>query len=148
MNVSGSEELQSQLEAIAQRIVPQAAKSGTVKSLVVIQKAIVARTPRGKTKQLQKSIGKRLTKRSPEFIEGKAGVNVGKSTGRGSSGGKSGTSPHGHLVTLGTSQRYTKRGAFRGRMPVNDFVNRGFAASQQQAARTLIEKVQAALPTE
>jgi hypothetical protein len=149
VNVSGSEELQNQLEAIAQRVVPQAAKSGTVKSLGVIQKAIVQRTPRGKSKQLQKSIGKRLTKRDPEFVEGKAGVNVGKNTGRGINGGRYGTSaPHGHLVTLGTSERYTNRGAYRGQMAPNDFVNRGFYASQQQAARTLIDRVQESLPTE
>ncbi len=149
VNVSGSEQLQNQLEAIAERVVPRAAKSGTVKSLGIIQKAIINRTPRGKTKQLQKSIGKRLTKREPEFIEGKAGVNVGKNTGRGLDGGKSRTAaPHGHLVTLGTSERYTKRGAYRGRMAPNDFVNRGFYASQQQAARTLIDKVAASLPTE
>jgi hypothetical protein len=146
MIVEGSDELQAQLEALETRIVRQATKSGTVQGLTIIKRAIVQRTPRGKTQQLVRSIGKRLIKTKSGTIEGKAGINVGKRTGRGLNGGKSsGAAPHGHLVTLGTADRYTQRGAYRGRVRPNDFVNQGFNASQGQAASTLIGSIKAAL---
>lgn len=149
MIVEGSDELQQQLEALENRIVRQATKSGTVQGLTIIKRAIVVRTPRGKTQQLVRAIGKRLIKTKAGVIEGKAGVNVGKRTGRGLNGGKaSGSAPHGHLVTLGTTERYTQRGAYRGRMPINDFVNQGFNASRSAAAKALIDRVSESLPSE
>ena len=149
MIVEGSEELQAQLEALSSRIVRQASVSGTVKGLVVIKRAIVSRTPRGKTQQLVRSIGKRLIKTPAGTVEGKAGVNVGKKTSRRANGAKSTRSaPHGHLVTLGTTDRYTQRGAYRGRMPVNDFVDRGFNAARSEAASATIQRIKAARPSE
>lgn len=149
MIVEGSDELLQQLEALETRIIRQATKSGTVQGLTIIKRAIVQRTPRGKTQQLVRSIGKRLIKTKAGTIEGKAGINVGKRTSRGLNGGKSsGSAPHGHLVTLGTAERYTQRGAYRGRVRPNDFVNQGFNTSQGQAASTLINRVKESLPIE
>lgn len=147
--IEGSDELQQQLEALETRIVRQATKSGTVQGLTIIKRAIVLKTPRGRTQQLVRAIGKRLIKTKEGIVEGKAGVNVGKRTGRGISGGSSRrTAPHGHLVTLGTTDRYTQRGAYRGRMPVNDFVNQGFNTSRSAAASALINRLKASLPIE
>jgi hypothetical protein len=147
MSVTGSEELDRQLLELQTRTIRQAVRNGSNAGLQVISTAIVTRAPRGPSGDLGRSIGYRLIKGQPagEML-GKVGGNVGQRTSRGRSGGKSRrAAPHAHLVTLGTVDRFTKRGAYRGRMPVNAFVSAGFAASSATAANRLIETVASAL---
>lgn len=136
--VTGSDELDRQLEALQVRIVRRATSSGTNAGMTVIARAVRVRAPVGKTKAVKKNIGKRLVKGQPTgTLLGKVGVNVGKR-----SAAKSRRfAPHGHLVTLGTVDRYTARGAYRGRGPINSFVSQGFAASKNEAGNQVIDKV-------
>lgn len=143
MTVSGDDELDRQLMQLQTRTIRQAVRSGATGGLRVIQASIVSRAPRGKTGDLARAIGYRLVKGQPvDEILGKVGGGVGKKTGRSGNGGKSRRgAPHAHLVTLGTLDRYTQRGAFRGRMPVNAFVTAGFLAAENKAADKVLQSV-------
>lgn len=135
MSVSGVSELESQLADLAERQIVTAIYGGLNAGLVVFRDAIVARAPVGKSKQLKECIGKRIIKgQSPGTKAGKAGVNVARAN-----------VPHAHLVTLGTADRYTKHGAYRGNVPVNTFVNQAFAAVANTAARSVIDRLRATI---
>ena len=49
--------------------------------------------------------------------------------------------PHRHLVIQGTGNRFTKAGAFRGRMPANPFVDRVASANESAALRIAEEEL-------
>lgn len=50
-------------------------------------------------------------------------------------------SRHHHLVVMGTRDRFTKSGAFRGRMPANDFVARVADAHEEGAIHAAQEEL-------
>lgn len=146
--ITGDKQLDRQLLKLATRDIKRIQRNAVNKALTVISKAIRNQAPVGKTRGLKKSIGKRFKrkKRTGE-IEAKAGIHVGKKkakleVSRGGLRGlfgakrtvyKTANAPHAHLVAAGTTPRYTKRGAYRGVMPSNDFVDRGYDSSKAQA---------------
>lgn len=140
MTVDGVGELQQQLRGLADREVRRPLRSGVGKGLTVVAKAIRQAAPVGKTRSIRKAIGKRFARnrRSGE-MEAKAGIDVGKKRSR--DGSKGIQARHGHLVALGTAERFTKTGAKRGSVRANDFVGRGFAASASQAAAVIVNTV-------
>lgn len=139
--ITGDKQLDRQLLKLATRDIKRIQRNAVNKALTVISKAIRNQAPVGTTRGLKKSIGKRFKrkKRTGE-IEAKAGIQVGKKKaklaavrGATDSSGSGSMAPHAHLVALGTKPRYTKRGAYRGVMPSNDFVDRGYDSSKAQA---------------
>lgn len=106
--------------------------------------------PRGKTKELSKSIGSRLeASRKKNTVTAKFGINVGKRSKKSvATRGKTHRAPHGHLVALGTKDRKRKRigGKFAhitnptneqlrtGRMTPNKFVSEGTARARPKMA--------------
>ncbi len=136
--VTGSEELDRQLEELQLRTVRRLAASGAVDGLAVFADAIRDRAPVGRSGSVRQSIGKRLiASQNSGLIGGKAGVNVAKqvANGRNFLG-----APHAHLVALGTGERFTSRGASRGEMPGNDFVLRAWEAAKARAAQAVLDR--------
>jgi hypothetical protein len=76
--------------------------------------------PRGKTGNLRKRVGTR-TRKSRKDPAGSY-YSVVRSF-----------APHHHLVVSGTRDRYTNSGAYRGRMPANDYVGRVADANADKA---------------
>lgn len=135
--ITGVKELDRKLRRLATKDEKKISRKAVGKALTPIARAIRALAPVGKTKSLKKAIGKSFKKNKRKGVtEAKAGVNVGKKVRR--KDGSSGSAPHGHLVTIGTSNRYTKTGASRGRNRANDFVNRGFNAAAGKSKQVLL----------
>lgn len=88
-----------------------------------------AAAPVGATKNLRKSHKAKTTR------GGGAEVFVDRS------GGPSGKGYHIHIVTEGTVQRRTKRGANRGSMPADDYVSPIIDAAQDQVRTELAPEV-------
>lgn len=102
-------------------------KRGSAKALKAAVRAggkflkpkVKAEAPKGATKNLSKKVGSRVKKgRSGDYF---AAV---RSFAR-----------HHHLVVQGTGARFTKSGAFRGRMPANPYVDRAADAWEDAAIR-------------
>lgn len=90
------------------------------------------------TGRLKRSVGSSIRNRKGR-VEGKAGLNVGKSPSK----TPNAYAPHAHLVTLGTRIRFHKSGRNVGRMTANRFVRRaaaGASAAARQAAMTEIKR--------
>ena len=81
---------------------------------------VKAEAPKGKTKNLSKKVGSRVKK--------------GRNSGDYFAAGRS-FARHHHLVVQGTGARFTKSGAFRGRMPANAYVDRAADAWEDAAIR-------------
>lgn len=136
--VTGSDELDKQLEYLERRQIKRVAQSGAVDGLAVLAKAIRDYAPSGRTGSVKAAVGKRLVASSNSgLVGGKAGVNVAKQVEQGRTflG-----APHAHLVALGTGERWTDRGAYRGAMPGNDFVNQAWEAAKGRAAQAVIDR--------
>jgi hypothetical protein len=87
---------------------------------------VKAAAPKGATKNLSKKVGSRVKKgrKSGDYF---AAV---RSFAR-----------HHHLVVQGTRPRFTRNGAFRGRMPANDYVDRVADAHEDAAIRAAEEEL-------
>lgn len=136
--VTGSDELNKQLEFLERRQIRREALSGTGDGLAVLSDAIRQYAPSGRTGSVRAAIGKRLVAdRKGGVVEGKAGINVAKQAQRGRA---SAGVPHAHLVALGTAARWTARGAYRGEMPGNDFVLRAAESAKAAAAQAVLDR--------
>lgn len=88
------------------------------------------------TGRLRKSIGMSLKNRKGR-IEGKAGLNVGKTPSK----TPNAYAPHAHLNTLGTRIRFHKSGKQVGRMTPNRFVRRAAGAAAGAARQAAIREI-------
>lgn len=141
-HVTGDRELEQQLLKLARRDTRRVVRNATNKGLTHISKAIRQQAPVGKTKAVRKTIGKRFARsRQTGQMEAKAGIDVGKRNRKGTKT----RAPHAHLSALGTKERFTQRGASRGVMPQNDFVTRGFQASQATAAGIMTSELRSGI---
>jgi HK97 gp10 family phage protein len=133
--VLGDQELIQALAAVSEAADRRIIRSALSKSLTPVVRALRAAAPVGEGKELKKSAGKRVKKKKRTGItEAKAGYNVG--------GGKT-KAPHAHLVTLGTEDRYTKKGAFRGHVKPDELAAEAWkqsASQQQQIMRDEVRK--------
>lgn len=129
MTVAGITQLQRELKLL-ERGIRKASRKAVNKGLTVLRRGVAAEAPVGESGFLKKSIGRRMEKSRGEEHSGKVGPGVGKR--RKDTG--TNAAPHAHLVALGTTDRFTRRGARRGRMPANDFVGRGFRKTEAAAA--------------
>jgi HK97 gp10 family phage protein len=125
---------------------PDNIKRNTVKRAVragskPVIAAIKANAPVGETGNLQKSIGKKEKsyRRSETFVViagPQQGAKVTKS-GR----ERRYLGHHGSWLEVGTQQRYTKGGAYRGFVTATHFVERAFDSTAAAAKRIIIEKM-------
>lgn len=153
-SITGDKKLDRALAELGKRDASVARRAGVRGAMTIIARGIRSEVPVGKTKALKKSIGSRMAKakRGPNkgTTEAKVGVNVGKKSGK--------RAPHSHLVALGTKERWTgtrtwknKGGtvtkstgnprAYRGEMPSNDFVGRGFRKTSGQALQKCLSEL-------
>lgn len=143
VTITGVKEVDAMLKGLsgkaAERISSAALSGGTT----VLRREMRKAAPVGKTGKLKKSIGSRNEKDKRTGVRSaKAGINVGrqrKTTIR---------APHGHLVALGTNDRYTDQGFSRGAMPKNDFIRDATAKAQGQLHPAMIARAKKALARE
>lgn len=97
-----------------------------------IRKSVPAAITRGHNmnRRVKKSIGVRGYKSRPDQYAGKTGLRVGSSR-------NATIAPHAHWVALGTGDRRTKSGAFRGRVQPRSFVPAAFSRSEPKAVEEM-----------
>jgi plasmid stabilization system protein ParE len=163
LTITGDDKLDRQLSQLESGATAVAEKA-TLAAAKHYEDAIRAAAPVGQPRKykgrvirpgaLRKSIGRRRLVKTREGARGaKVGVNVV------SRPGSNRRAPHGHLVTLGTQDRWTgtstrrRRGGrivtkitgnarrFRGRVTPRDFVRRGSAAAEPAANVTMARVV-------
>ena len=159
--LTGFGPMMSRLEQLSSpRIRDRIIKAGLGAGLNRIRTAIRKEAPKGKLGSIKAAIGRQIKKGKQGGVWfAKAGVNVGLKKG----GPK--RAPHGHLVALGTEERFRKHigGKFKylddaaqknqellstGSMPANDFVGRGYNKAIGKALETLERRVEKKLESE
>lgn len=141
-NVEGVDELLQVLDTLgAPKATKRVARVGLNAGLTVIASAQRRSTPVGKNKRLKRAIGKRLKKNRQNGIhEAKAGINVAKKGNK--------RAPHGPIVALGTRMRKTRTGANRGRVRVNNWIQRATLAARPRTLQTMRLKTLSAIEKE
>ena len=142
------------------RIRDRIIKAGLGAGLNRLRTAIRKEAPKGVHGGIRKAIGRQIKKGKQGGVWfAKAGVNVGLKKGGPV------RAPHGHLVALGTEERFRKHigGKFKyldaaaqnnpemlstGIMPANDFVGRGYNRAIGKALETLERRVEKKLKAE
>lgn len=104
-----ADEVTRALDKLDSRESAKALKAAVRKGGQFLKPKVKAEAPKGKTKNLSKKVGSRV-KKSRNRDGFYAAV---RSYAR-----------HHHLVVQGTGDRFTRSGAFRGRMPANGYVDR------------------------
>lgn len=89
-------------------------------------------------KRLRMAVAARVRRRRGQ-LEAKVGLNV---------GGKRGTLPQAHLLTLGTQQRHTGTNASRGRIRANDWVHQAVKRGKPAAVKAMQKKLNQRLDSE
>tara|TARA_R110000822_G_scaffold216828_1_gene351385 strand:- start:2843 stop:3358 length:516 start_codon:yes stop_codon:yes gene_type:complete len=161
--LTGVDEIEKTLRKLSDKTGDRVARSALGAGLGEVAKRIKKAAPVGKTKSLQKSIGKRYEKtKRIKYFQAKAGVNVGKQKKTAEGFEKKINAPHAHLVALGTKQRTRKRigGKFSyirkpsskqlstGTMPSNPFVRTAYNASKNAVMSRMIRKAEQRLNIE
>lgn len=111
--LTGDAALDRKLTQLKEKTRKKITRSAMSKAGTVLKKAIVAKTPVGKTKTLKKSIGastakSKNLKTGVDFQGLRVGPNVGKKNKTDEDGNiipRTKSAPHAHLVILGTQQR-------------------------------------------
>jgi hypothetical protein len=132
MSITGDKALDAKLKDLELRTAKRIARKAINKGLTQIARGQRAAAP---TKRIKGTVGSRNKKnRKTGLAEAKVGMNVGKKLTNPK------RMPHAHLLALGTSERTTRSGASRGRMPAiaRDFIRAGTHAALG-AAKTAIE---------
>lgn len=140
--VTGDYQLDKRLEAVGNRIARKAIASGLRAGLNTVVRAIRQEVDNQRVKKVVASRFKRKTRLG--ITEAKAGAGVGKGSGSESSRGRPGvgiSKQNAHWYFLGTSARFTKAGARRGRMPKSNAVSVGYAVSKQLAMSKVRNKI-------
>lgn len=140
--LTGDKQIERLLRGLQDKAADRVAKSVINAELTALVKAQRRLAPVGKTGRLKKSLGKSLKRKAKTDYRAKAGLNVGTKTEKSLQTKKGrGQANHGHLVALGTRQRFRKTigGKFAyvvrpsstqlsaGVMPRNDFIRRATA---------------------
>ena len=141
--VTGDIELDRALEAVADRIATKAVTAGIRAGLGEYRKQMRAAVS---NPRVRKTIATRFKRRRKQGItEAKAGAGVGKhKTTKSGSRGRPGvgiSKQNAHWYFLGTSQRQTKDGANRGRMPPHGGIRQGSIAARGTAMSVIRKKV-------
>lgn len=165
MVVTGVKELDDRFQELGRKGMARVARSSIGKGLTVIKKAIQKAIPpaakyadRGhQTKTIRGAIG---TSMKVSKITGQQEAKVGAAVGKKQSairafvrpgkkrGGVGISANNIHWYIMGTDRRYTRKKAYRGRMPQEPAVRRGAAASMQQANDVIIESIRTGIARE
>ena len=113
-----ADEVTRALDKLDSRESTKALKAAVRKGGQFLKPKVKAEAPKGKTRNLSKKVGSRV-KKSRNRDGFYAAVRS--------------FAPHHHLVVQGTGDRFTRSGAFRGRMPANDYVDRAADAWENAA---------------
>lgn len=143
--LTGDKELDAKLTRLDKNTRKKYTRRALGKGGTVIVKAIKRNTPRGKTGNMRRAIGKSLKKSKADmggnYFQGmRAGMNVGKKAAR--------QAPHGHLNILGTKQRKTKTGKGTGKMTPNDFIRTAVVSALPQSKRTIAQSLAESIAAE
>lgn len=114
-----SDEVEKALDKLDAKQSAAALKKAVAAGTKYLKPRVKAEAPKGKTGTLRKKVGTR-TRKSRQHAG--AYYSVVRSF-----------APHHHLVVAGSRDRYTRAGAYRGRMPTNDYVGRVANAHETQA---------------
>lgn len=142
-HVSGYREAAHELASLS---IDQITRDAVEAATDLLVEAIRSEAPE-RSGLLRRGISARWVRRVHPHVLGKmAGVNVGQS-GQEDADHIGGYAPHGHLVALGTNERFTESGAGRGVMPSNDFVGRGMRKAESPVTATIATYVSRGLRT-
>lgn len=133
--VTGGAELNRQLADLETRGVRQGVVRALMAGTTVVERSVRGQMPLGRTGELRNSIGGRIESVNASVGTAKVGVDVGKRSKPVKTGGNSKAfrSRHAHLYILGTDDRYTSRGAYRGHVNPSDSVVRGLTVASGSA---------------
>ncbi len=120
-------EVTKALDKLDPKASTKAVKAAVRKGGQYLKPKVKAAAPKGPTGNLRKRVGSRVKKSRRE-----AGSFYSVTTS---------FARHRHLVIQGTGNRFTKSGAFRGRMPANDFVSRVADAHEDAAINAAQEEL-------
>lgn len=164
--VTGVEELDRRLQELSKKGLATAARKSISSAMKMLVQAIKQKAPRGKTRNLERSIGWRFRKRGDRdtTVVAKAGADVGKRKYvTNDAGQRSLRNPgaHAHLVLLGTAIRTRKeiggkfarpgpdtRNKSTGVMPINDFINRAKSATEATVRQAIIDRLRVVIKEE
>lgn len=110
----------------------KALRAAVGSAVTIYVKAVKAQFPK-EAKSLKKAVGRKVKVNKKEGVVAKIGIHLGIKKPRVRGLG------HAHLYVLGTTDRYTKEGVYRGRAPGHDVVKRGSQAAAPEARRKFIE---------
>lgn len=122
-----ADEVTRALDNLDKRQSTKAIKAAVKKGGQYLKPKVKAAAPVGPTGNLRKKVGSRVKKSRKDA---NSYYSVTTSFAR-----------HRHLVIDGTRDRFTKSGAFRGRMPANDFVARVADAHEEGAIHAAQEEL-------
>lgn len=122
-----ADEVTRALDNLDKRQSTKAIKAAVKKAGQFLKPKVKAAAPKGPTGNLRKKVGSRVKKSRRSSADY---YSVTTSFAR-----------HRHLVIQGTRDRFTRSGAFRGRMPANDFVGRVADANEDAAIRVAQEEL-------
>jgi transposase len=113
-----ADEVTAALDKLDSRQSGEALKKAIRVAVKYLKPKVKAEAPKGKTGNLRKKVGYKVKKSRKE---------------NGYYGAVRSFARHHHLVVAGTQARFTKAGAFRGRMPANGYVDRAADAHERTA---------------
>ena len=161
--ITGIPQLDAKLKHLELRVGRKACRSALAKGMTVIARSMRSNVPQAKTPGhsnvgLKRAIkGRQVREKTTGIVSAKVGVNVGSRSGK-QSNRRIGTGERVyHLMALGTVDRWTgsKRSGsyrmgrtstgnkrmFRGRMKGDQFVTKGFRASEAAALAIMVQAV-------
>lgn len=136
MRIEGLKQLERKLKALPDRVAKRVVGGAVRAGLRLIAKVTKQQVD---DPEFKRAVGSDY-RRTGRKAGGRAGVNVGKKGSR--------KVPHFSLWTMGTRPRYTKSGAYRGRMPANPVVDEAVAISESQALDVTVKNLKAGLERE
>lgn len=165
--LTGDDQIEKAIQYLKDKSADKIAKSVMGAGLTVFAKEMKKEAPKGATRQLEASIGKRLERnKRTGLVTAKVGINVGKTK----KGKTRKLAPHSHLVGLGTQTRTRKSigGRFSGyervhldgssipgnpqlltgAMPANPFVKKAYQRARSSATAAMRKRAEKKLITE
>lgn len=137
--VEGANALEATLTGLRESVRKRIMRNSVNRSLTIIAREIrksvpPAITPGHDMKRVKKSVGSRRIKAKRDKYAGKTGLRVGnRILDREAGITNNNVAPHAHWVPLGTQDRRTKSGAFRGKVRPRGFVPQAAARAEPKA---------------
>lgn len=156
--LEGANALDATLDGVKDSVRKRIMRGTVNRALVIVASEIRKSVPPAKTpghtmRRIKKSVGSRPFKAKVDRYSGKAGLRVGTRQMTDENGRRIRTprgkdAPHAHFIPLGTEDRYTKSGAFRGRVRPRGFVPQAYARAQPKAVQEMEKRFNKAVKRE